>query len=168
MTWLETNRLTLRNLQKQDLSVLFKIRKDPLCARYQRWDDASEASEASVATLIAVHGKDRFPSYADTQRYAIALPCGSCIGDVSIFYTREDRCFTLGISIATEYHRNGYAFDILSAVVSALRSFAPEEELVALIHPDNSASKRLFSKLGFKLECYAPKIDSEVYTISPV
>ena len=165
MTWLETNQLTLRNLKKQDLSVLFKIRKDPLCARYQRWD---RTTEDAIFTIINQHSADRFPSYQNTQRYAVSLPCGTCIGDLSVFYNEEDRCFTLGITISSQHQKKGYALEILSAVVSSLRTFAPCEELVALIHPENTASKRLFQKLGFKLECYAPKIGSEVYTISPV
>ena len=164
MTYLQTERLVLRNLCDTDLPVIFSIRNDPRCAEFQRWDDTSSPA---VSALITLRSGDRFPSCSPVQRYGIAFPGGSCIGDLSVFYNKEDRCFTLGISLAQEHQKKGYAFEILSAVVASLRNFAPSEELVALIHPNNTASKRLFEKLGFTLECYAPKIDSEIYSITP-
>ena len=163
MTPLRTPRLLLRDLTQQDLPILFAIRNDSACAKYQRWDDTSMEA---ISALITAHKADLFPSYAGEQRYAVSLPCGRCIGDLTIFYNEEDRCFTLGITIAPEQQRKGYAHEILSAVKSDLRNFAPKEELVALIHPENNASKTLFRKLGFVFECYAQSIDSDIYSIT--
>ena len=162
MTHLNTQRLLLRNLSHQDLPILFAIRSNSACAKYQRWDDTSMEA---ISALITAHEADLFPSYAGEQRYAVSLPCGRCIGDLTIFYNEEDRCFTLGITIAPEQQQKGYAYEILSAVVSSLRKFSPSEELVALIHPDNTASKALFCKLGFTFECFGESIHSDIYTL---
>ena len=73
---------------------------------------------------------------------------------------------TLGITIAPEYQRRGYAGEILSAVVEEVRDVYPALDIVALIDPENAASIALFEKLGFERECYAEKIQSFVYVIS--
>ena len=162
MTYLQTNRLVLRNLNKCDLSALMRIRNDALCAKYQRWDDTTEET---ISAMIERHAADIFPSLNDVQRYAISLPCGSFIGDVTVFYTQEDNCFTLGITVDPNHQREGYAFEMLQQVVLSLKQKYPTTELVALIHPDNQASKALFRKLGFTFECYAKSIDSDVFTL---
>ena len=162
MIHLNTQRLLLRNLSHQDLPILFAIRSNSACAKYQRWD---ATSKVAISKLISAHETNLFPTFAPEQRYAISLPCGSCIGDLTIFYNKADHCFTLGITIAPEQQRKGYAHEILSAVVDSLRKFSPSEELVALIHPDNTASKALFCKLGFTFECYAESIHSDIYTL---
>jgi len=164
MKQLQTSRLILRNLSPQDLPVILRIRNDPNCAKYQRWN---ETSADAISALITDHNKDRFPSLCHEQRYAIALTCGICIGDLTVFYSETDRCFTLGVSVDPDHQRNGYAYEILTRVIETLQKLAPTEEIVALIHPENTASIALFTKLGFLLECYAKSIDSNVYVIKP-
>ena len=36
MTWIETNRLRLRNVTEKDADVMYDYRNNELCARYQR------------------------------------------------------------------------------------------------------------------------------------
>ena len=90
MTHLKTQRLLLRNLTPEDLPVLFGIRSDSACAKYQRWDSTSKEA---ISALIADHKTDTFPSFTAEQRYSVSLPCGRCIGDLTIFYNEDDRCF---------------------------------------------------------------------------
>ena len=158
---LKTNRLRLDNLRVEDTERICAYRNDPNCARYQRWEDVSEAA---VAAFVKRFGSCTWLSKEEEQHYAIRAG-EILVGDLSYFYNEEDRCVTLGITIATEHQRKGYARELLSAVVDAVRSTYPALDIVALIDRENEASIALFEKLGFGQECYAEKIVSYVYVI---
>ena len=158
---LRTGRLWLRNLRPADAIPIAAYRKDPDCFRYQRWEDVSEEA---VAALVSRFSGSTFLSEEEEQHYAIC--CGEELaGDLSVFYSSQDRCVTLGITVAPEHQRKGYAREILADVIAEIRRKYPGLDLVALIHPENGISIALFESLGFCRECYAPSIDSLVYVI---
>lgn len=158
---LKTPRLYLRNLRQSDALLIHAWRNDPDCSRYQRW----EAADAeSVAAYVERFAHSRFLSKQEEQHYAVCDHMG-IVGEVSYFYTEEDRCVTLGITIAPVHQRKGYAREILAAVIDAVQEKYPSLDLVALIEPENLPSIALFESLGFERECYSEKIHSYVYTI---
>lgn len=157
----KTNRLHLRNLCREDIPVIHGYRRDPDCARYQRWEDTSEEA---VTAFVEQYAHSVFLSKEEEQHYAFCAG-ESLVGDLSYFYTEADRCITLGITIAPEHQRKGFAREILSAVIAAAREKDPALDIVALIDRDNTPSIALFENLGFERECWAEKIQSYVYTI---
>lgn len=160
---LHTTRLSLRNFCPADGQTLCTYRNDPRCSRYQRYGATEpEALEAFVRD----YAHSLFPSREEEQHYAVVrTDSGEMIGDLSVFYTPADRCFTLGITIAPHCHRQGFAFELLGEVTARLRAFDPAAEIVALIERDNAPSIALFRKLGFMEECWAESIQSYVYTL---
>lgn len=161
--FLKTDRLLLRNLTVSDEAVIYAYRNDEGCARYQRWEDTSREC---VRSLIETHRQDVFLSDREEQRYGISSPEGKLLGDLAYFYTEADRCITLGITVAPEHQRKGYAFELLAAVIGAVQKAHPNLDIVALIDRENAASIALFEKLGFSRECYAENIGSYVYVIN--
>lgn len=159
--FLKTERLVLRNLRQEDSAAVFAYRNDPKCQKYQRWEDTSMAA---VLGLIEASEADVFLSEKEAQHYAVCDHEGLA-GDLSYFYTAEDNCVTLGITISPEHQRKGYAFEILQEVVKAVQMRHPALDIVALIDKENAPSAALFEKLGFYRECYAEKIASVVYVI---
>lgn len=159
--FLKTERLGLRNLRREDAEAIFAYRNDPACQRYQRWEDTSMAA---VERLIGDFGGDVFLSEKEEQHYAICWG-ETLVGDLSYFYTAEDECITLGITIATGQQKKGYAFEVLQAVVKRVQEKYPKLDIVALIDRENGPSIALFEKLGFYRECYAESIASYVYVI---
>lgn len=87
------------------------------------------------------------------------------IGDVSVFFSEADNCFTLGITIAPLFQKQGYAYELLNELIAQLQHHYPSVDIVALIEKDNAASISLFKKLNFVEECYADSIASYVFTI---
>lgn len=161
--FLAASRLYLRNLRPEDAAAMAAYRSDPRCAQFQRWE--IKTTEA-LRPWISRFAECRFPSQEREQHYALCLlSSGELVGDLTVFYTAEDACFTLGITIATAHQRHGYAYEILHAVTQVLRTHAPGIDLVALIERENAASIRLFEKLGFQQECYAESIHSLVYVL---
>ena len=160
--FLKTQRLCLRGFLPEDLDAVYTRRNDAPCAKFQRWTDTTQES---IRAYLARHREDVFLSEKDEQHYAIADASGETVGELAFFYNPEDRCVTLGITIAPKHQGQGLATEMLSAVIGHTREAYPAMDIVALIHPDNRASIRLFEKLGFQLECYAESIESCVYTI---
>lgn len=87
------------------------------------------------------------------------------IGDISIFYTTKDECFTIGITISPFYQSNGYAYEILSKVIEKICEVYPSLDIVALIDKDNQKSIALFEKLNFIQESFVSTINSDIYVI---
>ena len=88
------------------------------------------------------------------------------IGDISVFFSEADNCFTLGITIAPAFQKQGYAYEILKEVTEQLQTAYPSVDLVALIEKNNAASISLFKKLNFIEECYADSIQSYAFTLT--
>jgi len=163
--YLQTNRLYLRNLRLEDIPAVHAYRNDPDCRKYQRWEDISLAA---ITEFVKKFAGSTFLSNQEEQHYAICLTGGQLVGELSYFYTEADRCVTLGITIAPEYQRRGFAREMLEAVVKAVQNRHSALDIVALIHPQNCASVALFESLGFYRECYARSVDSYVYVIDGI
>lgn len=159
--FLKTERLLLRNLKEADADAIYAWRNDPQCREFQRWEDTSREA---VMALVRTFGGDEFLSDKEEQHYAVCIG-EQLVGDLSYFYTEEDTCITLGITIAPRFQRKGYAREILRAVIGAIQSRHPWLDIVALIDKENRASIALFEHLGFYRECYAESIASYVYVI---
>lgn len=159
--FLKTERLLLRNLTQEDIDGIYAWRNDPQCREFQRWEDTSREA---VAAFVSRSSADVFLSEQEEQHYALCAG-EQLVGDLSCFYTEEDACITLGITIAPRFQRKGYARELLRAVIGAIRSRYPRLDIVALIDKENKASIALFESLGFYRECYAESIASLVYVI---
>lgn len=160
---LQTDRLHLRNLRPGDVDTLYAYRNDSRCSRYQRYEDTSMDY---LESFVARYAGSRFPSREDEQHYALCLgEDGTMIGDLSVFFTEKDNCFTLGITIAPAFQSQGDGYELLQAVIAKLRQHLPAVDIVALIEKENARSIALFQKLGFVEECYAESAGSYVYGI---
>lgn len=162
---LKTRRLFLRNLLPEDAETMYAYRNDPECYVYQRWEDTSLSF---LNNFIGDYAESRFLSLQEEQHYAICACDGTLAGDISCFYTEKDNCMTIGITIAPEHQRKGYAYELLHAVICAVRQQYPKLDIVALIDKENTPSIALFEKLGFYRECYAESIASYVYVMEGI
>lgn len=158
---LKTKRTHIRNFQPADASALFDYRNDEYCSRYQRYDDTSIEY---LSEFVKNFDSSTFLSTEEEQHYAVAdISSDNIIGDISIFFSEKDNCFTLGITVSPPYQRQGYAYEVLDAVISGIFEKYPLVDIVALIEKENEKSIALFKKLGFILECYAESLKSLVF-----
>ena len=160
---LRTTRLHLRNLSPVDADTLFDYRNDDRCSRYQRYEDTGMAY---LQKFVRDYAHSAFLSREEEQHYAIACNVtGEMVGDLSVFFSPEDNCFTLGITIAPRFQRQGLAYELLKEVIERMRYHYPSVDIVALIEKGNAKSISLFKKLDFVEECYADSIQSHVFTL---
>ncbi|WP_416906554.1 GNAT family N-acetyltransferase [Paraclostridium sordellii] len=72
----------------------------------------------------------------------------------------------MGYTISEKYQRKVYAYEILNEFIEySFKKFKNYNEIVAMVHPDNIASKRLLEKLNFKNEGYSEKMKSVIYLL---
>jgi len=160
---LRTKRLCLRNLSQTDADTLFDYRNDVRCNLYQRYEDTSKKY---LRKFLKDYADSTFLSKEEEQHYAvICRESSEMIGDISVFFSESDNCFTLGITIAPLFQRQGYAYEILHELIQQLQDQYPFVDIVALIEKGNSKSISLFKKLNFIEECYAESIQSYVFII---
>lgn len=160
---LRTTRLHLRNLCPADVDTLFLYRNDSGCSLYQRYGDTSKTY---LEKFVRDYSDSTFLSQEAEQHYAIAQnESGEMAGDLSVFFSEKDKCFTLGITVAPLFQKQGYAYELLKEVVSRLQRHYPATDIVALIEKGNENSIALFRKLNFIEECYAESIQSYVFVI---
>lgn len=160
---LKTERMCLRHLCPEDGESMYVYRNDVRCNRYQRYEDTSREYLRAFAERYA---GSTFLSREEEQHYAIVCrETGEMMGDVSIFYTEQDACFTLGITIAPAFQKQGYAYELLKEVTVRLRGAYPSLDIVALIERENVASIALARKLNSVEECYAESIGSYVFVM---
>lgn len=159
-TFLQTDRLILRNLSSDDLDTLYLYRNNADCARYQHWENTSREY---LKDFIQKFHQSVFLSKEPEQHYAICLTDNQLIGDLSCFYNEHDPCFTLGYTISYQFQRQGYAFEMLSKVLCAIEKQYPGMDIVGLVEKENIPSISLLKKLGFIEEGYSDKINSYIF-----
>ncbi len=142
MIFLETKRLILRNFQPSDLEELYDYRNDDRCTRYQR---GQYSEKTDLAALIERRKCDKFLPEGKKQ-LAISLKDGTLIGEVTVF--NED-VIKMGYTISYKHHRKGYAYEMISAIVTALHKTYPEKEFRCFVEPENVASIKLLEKIGY-------------------
>ena len=149
---LRTDRLVIDRLAAADVPVIAAYRNDPSVAEFQSWPmpyTISLAEELVAATL----GRD--DSLVAGAQLAIRT-AGSpsvLVGDVMVEpVAGATHDFELGITIAPEWQRLGYAREALGAVIEALFADPRVHRLIAYVDVANTLSLNLFDRLGFERE----------------
>ena len=74
-----------------------------------------------------------------------------------------DGVISLGYTISYKYHRKGYAFEALSALINLLHEQYPKWKFISLTEPENVPSMALLKKLGYKDAGYDTGTESQIF-----
>ena len=83
------------------------------------------------------------------------------IGEIIVM--PNDDCFSLGYTLHYAHHRQGFAFEALSALIDILHSGYPDWEFISFTDKDNMPSMNLLKKLGYTDMGYIEKLDSQIF-----
>lgn len=157
---LEGRRLIVRNFLESDIDELVDYRSSILCSRYQR---GQFHSREKLENFIIDSLNDDLET--DGEKYfAIAKKdSNELVGD--LFVAINDRTITLGYTISYKYHGQGFAFEILTKLISYLHNIYQTHEIVAMTEKDNVASMKLLEKLNFTNEGYSKEMESYIFSI---
>ena len=158
MTFLETNRLRLRNVAPKDAVIMYDYRNNEICARYQR---GQTKDLPGIRQLVERRQHDLISSDKNFMLAVEQKNSGKMIGEIVVM--PNDGCFSIGYTFHYAHHRKGYAFEALSALTDLLHEQYPDMEFISFTEPENIASMNLLIKLGYSNLGYEPKVESQVF-----
>lgn len=153
---IKTERCAVRRFEEEDLDRFMEYRNDEGWMLYQGFKGLTRQAYAK-------HLLGEGASLAKGMQYAIVLSATNrLIGDL---YLKQEGCFFwVGYSVHPAYARQGYIFEVLSALVSLARQQGVES-IKAGVLPENTPSICLLKKLGFS---YVSVEDGEqIYELHP-
>ena len=138
MVFLETERLYLRNTMSGDAAVMFDYRNNERCSHYQR---GQTKDYAQIAELVERRAHDTLSAEAPCMLAVARKETNEMIGEIVV--VPKDNTISLGYTFSYQYHRHGYAFEALSALIDLLHQKAPDREFVCFTDPQNAAETGL-------------------------
>ncbi|MBY0418421.1 MAG: GNAT family N-acetyltransferase [Pararheinheimera sp.] len=142
----QTARLTLRELQLTDAAFALRLYNDPSFLQHigdkgvRTVEDAENNLQQGAMASYSQHGYGMW-LVEDKHGQAIGL-CGLIKRD---FLAETD----LGYAYLPEFFGQGYAYEAATAVLAYAAEHTALKTIVAIVSPDNLASKSLLEKLGF-------------------
>lgn len=158
MDFLNTEQLVLRNLMPQDADVMFDYRNNEICSRYQK---GQTKDYAKIAKMIERRRADVLSAEAPFMVAVALKETDEMIGEIVV--KPKTDAIELGYTFSYRYHRRGYAFEALTALIDQLHRMAPERAFVSFVEPQNTASMGLLRKLGYRDMGYVPEIESQMF-----
>ena len=89
---------------------------------------------------------------ACSRRWWTSIRCFSCALDSLGFLPRSRPELEVGYHVGTEMQGRGYATEAAAACRDYARDALKAVHLVAITHPDNTASRRVAEKIGLEFE----------------
>ena len=158
MTFLETQRLCLRNVMPKDAEMIYDYRNNETCARYQR----GQTKDFDGIVQLIGKRKDDVMSVDAPFFVAVALKeTDEMVGEIVVM--PNDGTISLGYTFSYNHHRKGYAFESLSALIQLLHETYPAWDFISFTDPENEPSMALLKKLGYKDMGYISHMESRVF-----
>lgn len=158
MTFMETDRLRLRNITAKDADIIYDYRNNEICARYQR---GQTKDYAGIVALVERRKDDVISVDAPFMVAVARKDTDEMVGEIVVM--PSDGTISLGYTFSYKHHRKGYAFEALTALINLLHARYPEWDFISFTEPANEPSMALLKKLGYKDMGYIPAMESQVF-----
>lgn len=144
---LETARLRLEPYQHAHFDGLREMEKDPEMMRYISLGEVrtEEETRESIERVMLRWQQRGFSWWALMEKQSGALVGAACLQHLA---NDDGAPLELGWRLNASYHGQGYATEAAQAIVKFAVEQVGARYLVAVAHPDNSASHRVMQRLG--------------------
>lgn len=143
---LETKRLLVRESTVEDVEEFYRIYKDPSITLYM--EDLYEDRDAERAYMKAYI--DQIYGFYGYGLWTVILKeTGQVIGRAGLSVREGYDLPELGFLIDTVFQRQGYGFEVCSAILEYAREELEFEKVQALVDGHNKISFKLLQRLGF-------------------
>ena len=152
---IQTRRLILRVLEKRDAPRISEYRSRPDVSRFQSWGtDSPSAIESYILGLAAVEPGTPGPWY----QIGITLSTTELIGDCGFRVLESELSQAeIGIALAPEFHKQGYAIEALRALLNYLFVKLGKHRVFGSVDPNNTSSVKLLRRVGMRQEAHFGK-----------
>lgn len=144
-TILKTDRLYLREITVKDVPRLYELYQEPSITAYME-DLFENPAEEIVYTEDYIKNVYEFYGYGI---WVIVLKeTNEVIGRAGVESKDSMEGLELGFMLGVDYQHKGYALEICKAIIQYAKTELEEENIRAMVQPENVASKNLCEKLG--------------------
>lgn len=162
-TVLTTKRLSLRELTVQEVPYLYQLYEDPDYVRFiPGLASIEEEMEKQEAYIKLVYNFYRFGLWGVFLKEENTL-IGRC--GLQCYEIGETTEVELAYLISSQYSRQGYGYEITSAILKYAKEHLNLDSLIARISPENEPSLYLAKRLGFHYEGKLPSSKESLYRI---
>jgi [ribosomal protein S5]-alanine N-acetyltransferase len=147
---LETERLILRRLTKDDAPFIFELVNDPDWLRFIGDRGVRTLDDARNYILkgpVAMYARLGFGLYLAELKHD-HVPIGMC----GLLKREELEDVDIGFAFMPQYRGQGYAYEAAAAAMAYGRKVLGLKRVVAIVSADNEGSARLLEKVGFRFE----------------
>ena len=158
-----TKRLVLRRYHTEDALILYeKFGCDPRMYQYSGWNPYASYDMACSTVQRFIESYELPDFYGWAIEYA-----GQLIGTIGAYdYDSQKNCIEIGLSIARDFWRKGYAAEALTGVIEYLTEHENIKVITAWCASDNTGSERAMKKAGMKqaaMEKDALEVNGSIY-----
>ncbi|MCT7951738.1 GNAT family N-acetyltransferase [Ancylothrix sp. C2] len=146
MNQIQTQRLVLRKFTPQDIEELYRLFNDPDVMHYMGGVRTRQATEQRLSQMID-HCQHGFSFWAVIRKSDQQL-----LGRCGLIYLDNTPEVELGYTFFKEFWGQGYATEAGLACLKYGFEIVNLERVVAITHPENTASRHVMEKLGMKYE----------------
>jgi RimJ/RimL family protein N-acetyltransferase len=148
MSILETKRLLLREINKDDFQALFQMNSDPIIMKYVG-DGSTRNSEQMAKELeMLISHYIRKPGLGIWA--TILKDSNTFVGASGLVYYNNTSEIEIGYRFLSQYWNNGYATEASLGLLKYGFENLHLRKIVSSAHPDNSASRRVMEKIGMQ------------------
>ena len=146
---LETDRLKLRMWRESDLDDYAEMCADPLVMRYLGGGEVLTRAEAwrSIAFFMGHWQMRGYGHWAVEEKASRRM-----IGRIGFLNPEGWPGFEIGWTLARQAWGQGYASEGARTALHYAFAELDQPHVISLIHPENTASKRVAERLGERLE----------------
>ncbi|MGC2108371.1 MAG: GNAT family protein [Candidatus Korobacteraceae bacterium] len=151
-----TQRLAIRDLEANDGPRIFAYHRRPEVSRFQTWGtDSVDSIQTYIRGLAAVDPATPGRWY---QVGIFLRAGGKLIGDCGFRVLEgEPRQAEIGITLAPEFQRQGYATEALTPLLGHLLVTLGKHRVFGSVDPKNVSSIKLLERVGMRKEAHFVK-----------
>lgn len=160
MSFIQTERLTIRHVTLDDYAFIFNLLNDPSWIKYigdkgiKTDEDAKKYIQNGPVQMYSDFG---FGLYVVSLKES-GIPLGMC----GLIKRPSLEDIDLGFAFLPEYTGKGYGFESASAVIQYEKERFSLNKIVAITTLDNTNSQNLLMKLGFSFESIIKESDEDL------
>lgn len=144
---LETERLILRPLKKDDKSAIYKWASDPEVAKFMRYPLYKSPDDADF-WLDNIYNNEGELDYGFVDKVS-----GELIGSGGLIYHPESNEWSLGYNLRRDFWNKGLATEASRKIIEHARNNFNAKLITAAFAIENTASGRVIEKLGMTYQC---------------
>ena len=146
----QTKRLTIRPITIEDASFILELMNSPKWIRFIGDRNVHSVSEAEV--YIKEKAFPQLEKHGYTNNVIVRKTDNEKLGTCGLYHREGNEDPDIGFAFLPEYEGKGYAFEAASQLMQLGKKDYGLNELSAYTLQENSASRKLLERLGFKLK----------------